>query len=99
MKPDDKAWQQLVATARLAKDERDTAAPFGFATRVAALALSGEAPRPARSLVELFSWRALGLASFLAIASLVANYSVLNTVAEDDVLSDDGAVTTLFASS
>ena len=98
MKPQDRAWERLVAAAREAKDERDTAAPYGFATRVAALALTGEV-RASRSLIELFSWRALGVAGLLAVASLLTNYSFLNSGTEDDVLSDESAVATLFGAS
>ncbi len=98
MKPQDRAWQNLVAAARRATDDRDTAAPYGFATRVAALALAAPL-RPMSSLFERFSWRALGLAGLLAMASIVANYSLSNGGGEEDVLSDEGAVASLFASS
>ena len=98
MKPEESAWQQLVAAARQGKDERDTAAPYGFATRVVALALAGDV-RASRSLIDLFSWRALGVAGLLAVASMVANYSFFNNGAEDDVLSDETAVAALFEAS
>ena len=60
MNPPDQKWERLAAAARRANDPRDTAAPYGFATRVAALAMS-----PARvrvSLLERFSLRAVGVA-------------------------------------
>lgn len=95
MKPHDRAWQNLVAVARQAQDDRDTAAPYGFATRVAALAMTAPS-RPLVSLYERFSWRALGLAGLLAVSSVVTNFAVSGSVAEEDVLSDDGAVASLF---
>ena len=39
MTPDEKFWQRLVEAARKAPPAGDEAAPFGFSTRVAALAL------------------------------------------------------------
>ncbi|MBC7366956.1 MAG: hypothetical protein H7343_09130 [Undibacterium sp.] len=85
MKPDDHnpSWARLTAAARRAPFAGDTAAPYGFATRVAALAFAAE--RPMRSLFERFSLRAVGVASLLAVLSVVANYSVLTVeVAEED---------------
>ena len=52
-------WSRLVAAARRASDDRDTAAPYGFATRVAALAFTQE--RKMASLVERFALRAVGV--------------------------------------
>lgn len=96
MKPEDQAWQRLVAAARAARDDRDTAAPYGFATRVAALAMAAEA-RPARGLFERLAWRALGIAALLAVASVAASYSGFgSTSADEDLLADPGAVTAVF---
>lgn len=70
-------WTRLTAAARLARaerDERDTAAPYGFATRVAALAFVQE-PRGGFALVERFALRALGVACLLAVGSVVLNYA------------------------
>jgi len=87
MNPPDQKWPRLIAAARGASDTRDTAAPYGFATRVAALALSG---RAAGSLLERFSLRALGLAALLAVACVAANYStVVNLFRDDAALADD----------
>lgn len=70
------AWQRLVAAARRAPDTRDTAAPFGFSARVAALAMTPK-PRPV-SLFDQFSLRVslrvLGAASALAVAAAVVSY-------------------------
>jgi hypothetical protein len=98
MKPNDSAWQRLVSAARRAEDDgggRDTAAPPGFATRVAALAL--EPKRPLAPFFERLSWRALGVACLLALLSLAANYSVLTTTGstDDAAMADDGTVAAL----
>lgn len=88
MNPPDSKWPRLAAAARSAQDPRDTAAPYGFATRVAALAL---APERASSLLERFSLRALGLAALLALVCVAANYSTLTGLFREDATasSDD----------
>jgi len=80
-------WARLVTAARSASDGRDAAAPYGFATRIAALAFSRE--RKARSLFERFALRAVGVSCLLALVSVAANYTMLTggrttTVAVDD---------------
>ena len=65
MRPTDKAWQRLVKVARQAPDDRGWTAPYGFATQVAARAF--EKKRPAMSLIERFSLRALGVSCSLAV--------------------------------
>jgi hypothetical protein len=80
-------WSRLVAAARRASDDRDTAAPYGFATRVAALAFTQE--RKMASLVERFALRAVGVASLLAILSLAVNYSALTSSSSATSSSDD----------
>ena len=76
MNPSDSKWPRLAAAARRAGDDRDTAAPYGFATRVVALALAQE--RAAVSLLERFSLRALGVAALLALVCVATNYSTLS---------------------
>lgn len=66
-------WQRLVESARRHSDDRDVSAPYGFATRVAALAFAAE--RPVVSLFERLSLRAMGIACLLALAAVAANYS------------------------
>lgn len=96
MKPEETAWPRLVAAARQAKDERDTAAPYGFATRVAALAMAGDR-LSAAALFDRLSWRALGVAGLLALASVAFNYSALASPApEDEVFTEEVMVTELF---
>lgn len=88
MNPPDQKWPRLVAAARPAPDTRDTAAPYGFATRVAALAMAQQ--RSAASLLERFSLRALGLAGLLALLCVAANIStVTNLFREEASLADD----------
>ena len=57
------------------RDDREVAAPYGFATRVAALAFARE--RRFVSLIERFALRALGVACLLALVSVAANFSLL----------------------
>ena len=70
------AWRRLASAARQVRDERETSAPYGFATRVAALAMGRESR--VASLVERFAFRAVGVASLLALFSVVLNYEVLS---------------------
>ena len=93
MNSPEKRWTRLAARARTAPDARSPEAPYGFATRVAALAASAE--RFKGSLLERFSWRALGVACLLAVVSTAVSYSVGTTSSDDDALSDDGTVSAL----
>jgi hypothetical protein len=70
-------WSRLTAAAREVTDDRDSAAPYGFATRVVALAFAQE--RRVSSLFERFAFRAVGVASLLALFSIVLNYPALST--------------------
>lgn len=71
------SWMRLAAAARTVRDDRESSAPYGFATRVAALAFAQEARMA--SLAERFAFRALGVASLLAVFSIAMNYDVLST--------------------
>lgn len=82
MKDFESRWQQLVAAARQAPVPAAAAAPYGFATRVAARALGEE--RPALLAVfGRFSLRALWVAGLLMLASVAVHY-LGNTPGEDD---------------
>jgi len=102
MKPEDSGWQNLVSAARRLRDERETTAPYGFATRVAALAMD-TARVPAISLFERFSWRALGVAALLALTSVATSYSAFSSSSssssDEDVISNESAVAALFGTS
>jgi hypothetical protein len=92
-------WSRLTAAARQAQDDRDASAPYGFSTRIAALAFAQE--QRAFSLFERFAFRAVGLACILALASVALNYSALTTptatttAMTDDVIVDDAVAVVL----
>lgn len=92
----DKAWQNLVSAARRVQDVRDTAAPYGFATRVAALAVNGRQSTGIGSLFERFSWRALLAAALLAIGGVATNYASAPAASNDELPLDETVVTVVF---
>lgn len=65
-------WRRLVSAAREVSADRAESAPYGFSTRVAAMAF---AAGRGRSLLDRFAFRAVGVACLLALASAVINYS------------------------
>ena len=75
------AWERLAAAARSVPDDRDARAPFGFSTRVAALAM---AEQPMVSLIERFALRAMILACGLAVVAVAANYSSIRSLFHQD---------------
>src|SRR5205814_2333073 len=78
-------WSRLIAAARRVHAERDSSAPYGFSTRVAALAFAQEGRFG--SLFERFAFRAVGVAALLALFSVILNYQALSTptiVAQND---------------
>ncbi|OHE80254.1 MAG: hypothetical protein A3G75_01215 [Verrucomicrobia bacterium RIFCSPLOWO2_12_FULL_64_8] len=83
MKGFESQWRRLVAVARQAPESRDTAAPPGFATRVAARALSAGPPGLA-ALFERLSFRALVVACLLVVATLALSYPALTGGDEDE---------------
>ena len=91
-------WSRLTAAARQVQDDQDDTAPFGFSTRVSALAFMREAP--VASLLDRFALRAVGVATLLALFSVALNYQALSapvsTVAQNDetevILPTDDAV-------
>jgi hypothetical protein len=88
MKNYDQAWRRLTTAARDAHDDRGTEAPYGFATRVAALALS----RPladSRALLEKFALRGLIAAGVFSLAAVAFGYSAWMNEREDEVVSGD----------
>ena len=74
-------WARLTAAARTVKDERDVAAPYGFATRVSARAFA--TPRGG-SLIEQLALRALGVACLLTIGTVATNFSVVSSLFNGD---------------
>jgi hypothetical protein len=83
-------WARLTAAARQVQDERDASTPYGFATRVAALAYSQ--PMKAASLFDAFALRALGVAALLAVFSVAMNYNTLTTTAPAQGIVADGTI-------
>ena len=90
-------WSRLAAGARRHADDRDLAAPYGFATRVAALAMATERARA--SLLERFSLRAMGIACLLLVTSLAANYSAISAAFAEEPLVPGDPVAELLDSS
>jgi hypothetical protein len=75
MKADDHSLRKLLAAARNAPQAGDEAAPFGFSTRVAALAF--EQGRPGSSAFATLSLRAAAVAFLLAAIAVGVNYSAI----------------------
>lgn len=73
----DQAWQRLAAAARRAPEDRDDTAPFGFATRVAAVAFTGRSLPTTGMLLEKFALRGLLAACACSVAAAAFGYSVL----------------------
>lgn len=84
MKNPNSAWQRLVVVARQAPIPGDEAAPYGFSTRVAALAFAAVERPTLQSSLNRFSWRALGFSLMVMVLSIVANYNSLTVTAETD---------------
>jgi hypothetical protein len=90
----EKTWAKLVAAARQAPGAGPEAAPFGFSTRVAALAFTAERAGP--SLFARLSWRAAAAACLLAVVAVAVNFSAITgafdesatVAAGDDPVSD-----------
>ena len=79
----DSRWQRLVVAARQAPVAEEPAAPYGFATRVAARVMSADAP-PAFAVFGRFSVRALYLACLLTLTGFAANYLAFAGSADDE---------------
>lgn len=75
-------WDRLVAAARRWRDERESAAPAGFATRVAALGLAAGGGWAA--LFERLAPRALGLATVMMALALTWNLMPVTTAVAAD---------------
>ncbi len=87
MNPSEKSWQRLVALARRAPGASDESAPFGFSTRVAALAFERREPAP--SMFARLSLKAAAVACALAIAAVAINYSAITSNFGADPAADD----------
>ena len=87
MKPFDPQWQKLTALARSAPVEPG-AAPYGFATRVAAQAAAAPAAGPWAAF-ERFALRGLVVAAAFGMAAVAFNYSSLLSDQTEDYASAD----------
>lgn len=87
-------WARLTAAARAVPDNRDEASPYGFATRIAALAMAQE--RVVVSLFERFSLRALGVSCLLALCSVAINYHLISSPIEEELPTGGDAVAVVF---
>jgi hypothetical protein len=90
MKNYEQKWRRLVEAARAAREEESgTAAPYGFATRVAALAMTAPAENP-WALFERFAVRGLLAAGVFSLAAAAFGLTALtNGDREDDPVSSD----------
>jgi hypothetical protein len=75
-----KTWAKLAAAARKAP-AGDEAAPFGFSTRVAALAFAGETRSP--SVFGRLALRAAAAACLLAVIAVAVNFSAITGAFDD----------------
>ena len=79
-------WQKLTTLARSARDDRDAAAPYGFATRLAARAATVSAPW---APFERFALRGLLVAGALSVVAVVFNYTEIMSDSTDDLALTD----------
>ena len=70
-------WQKLARLARQAPKPAESAAPFGFATRVGARWATGESPTLSTwDVLEQFSLRSLVVAGALMVAVVFASHDL-----------------------
>lgn len=98
MNPHNQQWLRLVAAARQAPYDRDETAPFGFATRVAALGVMAPAAVLPRALLEKFALRGLFAACALSAAAAAFGYSAFTSEQETEAVAGD-TVTEVLAQS
>ncbi len=78
----DPSLQRLLAAARRAPVSGDESAPFGFATRVAALAFE-QAQHSAPSFARL-SLRVAGISCLFAVVAVGVNYKAITSAIDDE---------------
>jgi hypothetical protein len=84
----DRKWQQLAAAVRSTRDDREDSAPYGFATRVAGLAMTAPLAGP-WALFEKFAVRGLIAACAFSVAAVAFGYTAFTSERENDVASYD----------
>lgn len=98
MNPNSQAWPRLAAAARHTPDDLDAGAPYGFATRIAALGLAVPAAVLPRATLEKFALRGLFAACALSVAAVAFGYSAFRTEQETEAVTGD-TVTEVLAQS
>ena len=98
MKNFESRWQQLVTVARQAPVADDATVPYGFATRIAARALSDQGRPGLVAVFGRFSVRALWVACLLMLVSMAANYIAFAGGEDDEQSMTDPVVEVLSAS-
>lgn len=93
MNRQDQAWARLTAAARRAADDRGVSAPYGFATRVAARAMS--APSLTGALLEKFALRGLLAACACSAAAAAFGYAAIVPDPEEELLTTDSVAEVL----
>ncbi len=88
MKQFDQKWQKLTALARQAPANGDAPAPFGFATRTAALAMAASLPGVGAVFGRL-ALRGLLAASALSVAAVVFDFTAMTSSQDDETGVDD----------
>lgn len=83
-----RSWQRLTAAARSAHDKRDVSVPYGFATRVATLAMTLPSANPF-ALFDRIARRGLIAAAAFSVAAVVFGYSAWTGERSDDVAAND----------
>lgn len=89
MKTPNLAWQRLVVAARQVPLSGESAAPYGFSTRIAALAFAVVERPTLLSSLNRFSWRALGFSLVLMVLSIITNYNSVSVAAENRTADHD----------
>jgi hypothetical protein len=84
----DHQWRKLTTLARQARDERDPAAPYGFASRVAAQAASIPLAGP-WAVFERFALRGLMVAAAFGVGAIAFSYSTLMPEQADEYAAAD----------
>ncbi|HKB55982.1 MAG TPA: hypothetical protein VKC51_00195 [Lacunisphaera sp.] len=79
-------WQKLTTLARAAGEPRDTTAPYGFATRLAARAATVSAPW---APFERFALRGLMVAGVLGLTAVAFDYTEIMSDSTDDLALTD----------
>lgn len=81
----DQQWRKLTTLARQAGGEAETAAPYGFAGRVAARAVAMSSVN--RWPLEYFAMRGLLVAVSFGVAAVAFSYTPLSTSTQTDAYS------------